>query len=158
MSLAYWARQGGYVDIPARPEKGDPELVFTPGFSGCTLVVDKKDDTTLRVWHVQGGKEDEEYNDVPRGEHGLGMINAMEYSDYGYHEAGGAVLKNITGTAFLKYENGAWHIKYQRIINSPNVSRSTTVTAFRTTKPNSFHVEYTRGHTAVQAATIPLRH
>lgn len=79
VTLAYWAPQGGYVDIPAHPQKGQPKLVLTPGFSGCTFVADKLNENTLRVRHVQGGKEDLEYNNLPDEAHGLGMISAMEY-------------------------------------------------------------------------------
>ncbi|MDU3301400.1 MAG: type VI secretion system tip protein VgrG, partial [Enterobacter ludwigii] len=84
--LAYWVPQGGYTDIPLNPTVGDPKFVFTPGFSGCALVVDLLNKNTLRVHHVQGGKEHLEYNN-PIIEHGEGMVCAMEYPDYGYHKA-----------------------------------------------------------------------
>ena len=104
VSLAYWAPQGGYVDIPAHPKNGEPKLVLTPGFSGCTFVADKLNENTIRVRHVQGGKEDLEYNNLAVDEHGQGMIDAMEYGDYGYHhDAKGRLMENITGTAFMLY-------------------------------------------------------
>ncbi|WP_229064065.1 RHS repeat protein [Morganella morganii] len=121
-TLAYWVPQGGYADIPAHPENGQPQLVFTPGFSGCSFVADKLDDTTIRVRHVQGGKEDAEYNRLHASEHGHGMIGAMEYRDYGYHENySGTVLENIQGSAFMKYEGDSWQIKYQRLKNAPGI-------------------------------------
>lgn len=120
---AYWAPQGGYVDIPAHPQKGDPTLVLTPGFSGCTFVADKLNEDTIRVRHVQGKKEDPEYNNLDDEEHGQGMIDAMEYKDYGYHHDDQRELKeNIMGTAFLKYEDNQWKIKYQSLVNAPGIA------------------------------------
>ena len=50
------------------------------------------------------------------------MIGAMEYRDYGYHENySGAVLENIQGSAFMKYEGDSWQIKYQRLKNAPGI-------------------------------------
>ncbi|WP_216891777.1 RHS repeat domain-containing protein, partial [Pseudomonas putida] len=112
MHYAYWAPQGGYVDIAAHPRKGEPELLFTPGFSGCSLVVDKMSEATLRVRHVEGSKEDAQYNDLDEAEHGMGMLGAMEFTDYGFHDAAeGRVVENVTATAFMKYEEGEWKIK-----------------------------------------------
>ncbi|TFZ49376.1 hypothetical protein E5C26_20110 [Serratia proteamaculans] len=119
---AYWAPQGGYVDIPAHPQKGEPELVLTPAFSGCSFVADKFNEKVIRVRHVQGGKEDAEYNNLDVSEHGLGMIGAMEYHDYGFHKnEEQTVVENITGSAFMKYENGKWKIKFQSLPNAPKI-------------------------------------
>ena len=38
-TLAYWVPQGGYADIPAHPENGQPQLVFTPGSAGARLLL-----------------------------------------------------------------------------------------------------------------------
>nr|WP_241391766.1 RHS repeat domain-containing protein [Serratia proteamaculans]ULG18324.1 SppC [Serratia proteamaculans] len=125
---AYWAPQGGYVDIPVHPHGGEPELVFTPGFSGCVFVADKLSENTIRVRHVEGNKEDAQYNDESI-DHGLGMIEAMEYKHYGYYtDENGIVIENITGSAFMRYEReagsdrpGKWKIKYQAIENASNI-------------------------------------
>lgn len=133
---AYWAPQGGYVDIPIHPSQGQPELVITPGFSGCTLAVDQMDGQTLRVRHVQGFKEDDEYNNLSSGEHGLGMVNAMEYFDYGYHQdSTGATIENIQATAFMRYDRSArqWSIHHQNQMNPPGISKieNTTTGLFK---------------------------
>ncbi|WP_118985793.1 hypothetical protein [Photorhabdus sp. CRCIA-P01] len=121
--LAYWAPQGGYVDIPAQPNLSrHPQYVFTPGFSGCSFVVDKMHKDILRVRHVQGGQEDAEYNNQ-NIDHGMGMIAAMEFRDYGYHEADGKVMENTYGFAFLKFNPGEkqWQLHYQKIAAAPNI-------------------------------------
>ncbi|MCA6219046.1 hypothetical protein [Photorhabdus antumapuensis] len=121
--LAYWAPQGGYVDIPAQPNLSlHPQYVFTPGFSGCSFVVDKMNKDILRVRHVQGGQEDVEYNNQ-NIDHGMGMIAAMEFRDYGYHEADGKVIENTYGFAFLKFnpEEKQWQLHYQKIAAAPNI-------------------------------------
>lgn len=120
---AYWAPQGGYVDIPAHPSNGQPQLVFTPGFSGCTLAVDQLSADTLRVRHVEGGKEDAQYNSETI-KHGLGMANAMEYRDYGYFQAGaGPLLESVQGTAFMQYDQRSkgWAIHHQSLLNTPQI-------------------------------------
>ncbi|MPY26887.1 RHS repeat-associated core domain-containing protein, partial [Shewanella sp. YLB-07] len=122
--LAYWTPQGGYVDIPTLPANGEPELVFTPGFSGCSFVVDQLDPKTLRVYHVQGNKENEEYNQRDN-QHGEGLVEAMEYVDYGFHtDESGQVMENITGSAFMAFDrkDSAWGIHYQGIANTPAIS------------------------------------
>ncbi len=121
--LAYWAPQGGYVDIPLRPNNDDPKFVFTPDFSGCALAVDLLDGNTLRVRHVQRGKENAEYNSTSI-EHGKGMVGAMEYPDYGYHRGScGNWCENITGAAFMAFDPvvGAWILHYQGILHSPAI-------------------------------------
>lgn len=134
VEFAYWAPQGGYVDIPRRPSGGEPELVFTPGFSGCALVADLLDANTLRIRHVQGGYECQEYND-PKIIHGDGLINVMQYVHYGYHPHESGYRENITGTAFMIFDrlSDAWVIRYQGIIHSPSVkSLEKTTTGFFT--------------------------
>ncbi|SEN56488.1 RHS repeat domain-containing protein [Pseudomonas sp. NFACC39-1] len=113
---AFWAPQGGYVDIPVDPGRSHPDYVFTPGFSGCSLTVDQLNDNVLRVRHVQGGKENAEYNDLPGREHGLGLGAMMEYMDYGYAlNTRGQAEEVITAFAFMKFdrEAGAWKIFHQ---------------------------------------------
>ncbi|WLH13745.1 RHS repeat protein [Pseudomonas hefeiensis] len=114
--LAFWAPQGGYVDIPVDPGRSHPDYVFTPGFSGCSLTVDQLNDNVLRVRHVQGGKESAEYNDLPGREHGLGLGAMMEYMDYGYAlNTRGQTEEVITAFAFMKFDRGAgaWKIFHQ---------------------------------------------
>ncbi|HWH89819.1 MAG TPA: RHS repeat-associated core domain-containing protein [Pseudomonas sp.] len=111
----YWAAQGGYVDIPMHPKGTEPEYVFTPGFSGCSLTVDQLNDNVLRVRHVEGNKEADQYNRLPSAEHGMGMSVAMEFVDYGFDDEGGKVVNQLTGFAFMKYEHKTktWDIHYQ---------------------------------------------
>ncbi|EBB8133592.1 RHS repeat protein [Salmonella enterica] len=160
ISAAYWAPQGGYVDIPARPETG-PKLVFTPGFSGCTFVADKLNENTIRVRHVQGGKEDLEYNNLPATEHGLGMIDAMEYSDYGYHEDSQKnSIENITGSAFMIFKDDQWNIKYQSLANAPGISslREESIGFFNKKTQLIGKIRYSEGKNVVKTKTLPLHH
>lgn len=73
IELAYWLPQGKYIDIPVFPRDGDPEILFAPAFSGCSLIVDQISHDSIRVYHVQGGRESQEYNNsnIFHG-HGLG--------------------------------------------------------------------------------------
>lgn len=123
--MGIWVPQGGYADIPLHPKNGDPELVFTPGFSGCSLTVDlfNRAENRLRVRHVQGGKENAEYNGN-HIDHGEGMIDAMEYPAYGYHKLNnGKWCNNITGAAFMRYNrmNRSWELHYQGVLYSPSI-------------------------------------
>ncbi len=156
-TLAYWAPQGGYVDIPAHPKQGEPVFVLTPGFSGCSLVADKLNDNTIRVRHVQGGKEDVEYNNLPETEHGQGMINKMEYRDYGYHhDEQGGLKENITGSAFMTYHGGKWDIKYQSLANAPGiVSLKETSVGFFAKQPQlTSKIHYSPGKKVVQTGSM----
>ncbi|MFM9381814.1 dermonecrotic toxin domain-containing protein [Pseudomonas sp. UV AK001] len=113
---AYWSPQGGYVDVPVHPEWAQPDHVFTPGFSGCSLVVDQMDENLLRVRHVEGGKEAPQYNDLAPEEHGWGLSAAMEFPDYGLRlDQNGNPDSILTGFAFMKYDRTArvWKLHYQ---------------------------------------------
>lgn len=121
----YWAPQGGYVDIPLHPTGTQPDYVFTPGFSGCSLTVDQLNDNVLRVRHVEGGKENAQYNDLSEG-HGMGQAAAMEYQDYGYAPDDQGRQENLTtGFAFMKYDRKQqqWNIHYQTIQGSSGIER-----------------------------------
>lgn len=158
-SLAYWAPQGGYVDIPAHPKNGEPELVLTPGFSGCTFVADKLNENSIRVRHVQGGKEDLEYNNLAADGHGQGMIDAMEYRDYGYHhDVQGRLMENITGSAFMIYENERWNIRYQSHANAPGISslKEESVGLFKKRTQLTGAIRYSKGGGVVKNKVIPL--
>ncbi|MBD1569479.1 RHS repeat-associated core domain-containing protein, partial [Aliivibrio sp. S10_S31] len=158
-TLAYWAPQGGYVDIPAHPKNGKPELVFTPGFSGCTFVADKLNENTIRVRHVQGGKEDLEYNNLAADEHGQGMIDAMEYRDYGYHyDVKERLMENIKGSAFMIYKNERWNIRYQSLANAPGISslKEESVGLFQKRPQLKGAICYSEGGGVVQNKVIPL--
>jgi len=160
ITAAYWVPQGGHIDIPAHPMRG-PKLVFTPGFSGCTFVADKLNDETIRVRHVQGGKEDLEYNNLAADEHGLGMIDAMEYVDYGYHhDSQGNLMENITGSAFMIYENDQWNIKYQSLTNAPGISslREESFGFFNKKTQLIGQIRYSEGKNVVKTKTLPLHH
>ncbi|WP_225739945.1 MULTISPECIES: RHS repeat domain-containing protein [Pseudomonas] len=121
----FWAPQGGYVDIPLHPSGAQPDHVFTPGFSGCSLTVDQLNDNVLRVRHVEGGKENGQYNDLSEG-HGMGQAAAMEYQDYGYAPDDQGRQENLTtGFAFMKYDRKQqhWNIHYQTIQGASGIER-----------------------------------
>lgn len=131
----FWAPQGGYVDIPANPGWGEPDHVFTPGFGGCSLVVDQLEENLLRVRHVEGGKEDAQYNKLATHEHGWGQSAAMEYRDYGIVADQNSNLDTLLGGfAFMKYDRkrGVWNIHYQAILGTPTIFR------YSTTRPGLF--------------------
>lgn len=107
---AYWCPQGKFVDIPIHPKINDAKYLFTPSFSGCTLVVDLMEkpgskEKFYRVYHVQGGKEEAEYNSLR--DHGLGMVTSMEYRHYGYFRPDvhnlNLHINNVIGSAFMAY-------------------------------------------------------
>ncbi|MGL4191075.1 MAG: hypothetical protein ACRCRU_00545 [Vibrio sp.] len=124
--MAYWSPQGGYVDIPLKPDLSmHPIYVFTPAFSGCTLVVDKIKPDKLRVRHVEGGKEQEQYNEK-NIEHGEGIYSLMEFNDYGIHKEieSEKIVQNTHGFAFLKFDEqlDCWNIHLQKQIATPVVT------------------------------------
>lgn len=76
-------------------------------------------DETFRVYHVQGGKEDVEYNNLV--DHGKGMVTAMEYRHYGYHRTDFKTLEpqnfneNVLGSAYMAYSEqmNKWILYHQ---------------------------------------------
>lgn len=104
--MGFWVPQGGSCVIPANP--GTESFVFTPDFSGCSLLVDQIDANQYRVYHVQGGSNylQKEYLSAHE-RHGLGLAASMIFDDYGD-------TTRPRGFAFLKYENERWWIYYQR--------------------------------------------
>ena len=125
--MAYWVAQGKYLDIPKHPDPHRDHLyVFTPNFSGCSFVVDDWSDDLIRVYHVEGGKEDKQYNDVK--DHSNGLINYMSFRDYGFYQKGSTTIKNITGFAFMRYNTQTrnWEIHYQKQEHAPSISQPTT--------------------------------
>lgn len=122
----YWAPQGGYVDIPVHPRWGEPDHVFTPGFSGCSFIVDQMGENVLRVRHVEAGKEAAQYNDLPGHEHGWGLSAAMEFPDYGLrNDENGNAYMILTGFAYMKYERttGEWVLHYQAQYGAPTIAQ-----------------------------------
>lgn len=132
---AYWCHQGKYVDIPIHPTGDQPKLLFTPTFSGCTMVVDLiekeingKSEPVFRVYHVQGKKENAEYNDLT--DHGYGMVTSMQYRNYGYYKADvhkpETFTENYIGSAFMAYSEQAnkWILYHQSQLNAFQMSIS----------------------------------
>ncbi|WP_250517068.1 hypothetical protein [Caballeronia sp. INDeC2] len=101
---AHWLPQGGHCDIPIIG--GEKNFVFTPDFSGCSLLVDQRDATTYRVYHVTGGSQyfSREYETRRRASDRL--AGAMTYEFYGMAGAPRAVM-------FMKFEENRWWIYYQ---------------------------------------------
>jgi hypothetical protein len=127
--FGYWAPQGGYVDIPVHPGWAEPDHVFTPGFGGCSLVVDQMEENLLRVRHVEGGKEAAQYNDLAVNEHGLGLSAAMEFPDYGLRlDENGNADSILTGFAFMKYDRTArvWKLHYQSSQGAASIIKYST--------------------------------
>jgi insecticidal toxin complex protein TccC len=157
---AYWAPQGGYVDIPVHPANGQPHLLFTPGFSGCTLAVDQLSSDTLRVRHVEGGKEDAQYN-AASIDHGLGLVNAMEYRDYGYQQQAGTLLESVVATAFMQYDPAGqqWAIHHQSLLNTPRISSLQTQVSGIFSKTTSLQasVMHPQSSRALRNPSIGLR-
>lgn len=125
---AYFLVQGRFIDIPIHPAPNQPSFVFTPPFSGCSLVVDLMERTTnnqpekfYRVYHVEGRKENQQYNDL--SDHGYGMVEIMQYKQYGYHfdTDRHRFLENVLGIAFMKYsqQHNTW-LLYQQNQYVPN--------------------------------------
>lgn len=117
---AYWCPQGGSVVIPIRPNGDQPKYLFTPAFSGCHIAIDYVDNQ-YRVYHVQGGYEKNEYNDLPIEAHGEGMVASMQYKDYGFNVIHGqdvlsdTAVQNRQGMAFLQFDNSRneWAMHYR---------------------------------------------
>ena len=106
--FGYWLPQGGSCLIPANPG-GLRTVVFTPDFSGCSIMVDQIDANNYRVYHVQGGANyfQAEYLNNPLRNNILGLAASMTSDDYGNAD-------QPRGFAFLKHEQGRWWIYMQR--------------------------------------------
>ncbi|HEV3105413.1 MAG TPA: hypothetical protein VGZ01_06980 [Trinickia sp.] len=105
--LGHWVPQGGSCLVP-RASSARP-FVFTPDFSGCSILVDQIDADSYRIYHVQGGSRHIEREYLGASEahsHGLGLAAAMTFDDYG-------TPSRPRGFAFLKYEGNRWWIYYQ---------------------------------------------
>jgi len=104
--IGYWVPQGGSCVVPSNP--GAIRYIFTPDFSGCSILVDQIGANNYRVYHVQGGLLHLQ-NEYLNGNHnhGLGLAGSMTFDDYGE-------TSSPRGFAFLKYENARWWIYYQR--------------------------------------------
>ncbi|WP_248744428.1 MULTISPECIES: RHS repeat domain-containing protein [unclassified Pseudomonas] len=156
----FWAPQGGYVDIPLNPSGTQPDHVFTPGFSGCSLTVDQLNDNVLRVRHVEGGKENAQYNDLSEG-HGMGQAAAMEYQDYGYAPDDQGRQENLTtGFAFMKYDRKQqhWNIHYQTIQGASGIEHYSPGSAgfFKKTNATVSVYPQTRVRKTMSRAVIPI--
>lgn len=102
---AYWVPQGMSCEIPVEPDDSSPKFVFTPDFSGCSLVIDQISNNKYRVYHITKGRCCDEYlrNNIDHG-HGIaGWITPDVY-------------RNDTSFIFLKYNYNInrWEIFYQR--------------------------------------------
>lgn len=138
--VAYWAAQGGYVDIPIHPKWGEPDHLFTPGFSGCSLVVDQMDASRLRVRHVEGSKEVAQYNGLATHDHGLGLSASMEYPDYGLRvNADGQADSRLLGFAFMKYDRPAqsWKLHFQASEGAATVIKYSSAKPGWVTQPDT---------------------
>lgn len=102
----YWVPQGGSCLVPVDP--GVRKFVFTPDFSGCAIRVDQIDAANYRVYHVQGGGNymQTEYEQGPH-DHGRGLAGQLDFDDYGDGQRPRAF-------AFLKHEDDAWTIYFQK--------------------------------------------
>jgi hypothetical protein len=106
--FGYWVPQGDSCVIPVRAG-GLRQLVFTPDFSGCSIMVDQIDADNYRVYHVQGGALhfQREYLNHPARLNVLGLAAAMTTDDY-------SDPQQPRGFAFLKYEEDRWWIYVQK--------------------------------------------
>ncbi len=111
----YWVPQGKSCVIPRTANRS--HFVFTPDFSGCSILVDQIDPYHYRVYHVQGSKANLKHEYLTTGHpHGLGLAAAMTFGDYG-----AACLacrtrcgrEQTRGFAFLKFEGDRWWIYAQ---------------------------------------------
>ena len=100
---AYWVPQGQSVDIPLHPNQEEPKYVFTPDFSGCSMEVDRMNAETLKVYHVEGGKEQAQY---VAQDHGWGNAASMPPTAYGS-------AAQPRGFAMMAYRDGMWQILHQ---------------------------------------------
>lgn len=157
--MAYWVAQGKYLDIPKHPDPHRDHLyVFTPNFSGCSFVVDDWSDDLIRVYHVEGSKEDKQYNDVK--DHRNGLINYMSFRDYGFYQKGNTTIKSVNGFAFMRYNTQArhWEIHYQKQEHAPALGRPTTSakTLFSSEK-YSVKVMVSKESRVVETGTIAIK-
>lgn len=141
----YWAPQGGYVDVPIHPAWDQPDHLFTPGFSGCSLVVDQMDATRLRVRHVEGAKELAQYNDLAREEHGLGLSTSMEFHEYGLRvDKNGNADSILTGVAFMRYDRSlrTWTLHFQSSQGAASIMKFSSVKSGWLTKADTLAMVY----------------
>ncbi|MDY7587578.1 cytotoxin [Vibrio cholerae] len=157
--MAYWVAQGKYLDIPKHPDPHRDHLyVFTPNFSGCSFVVDDWEDEVIRVYHVEGGKEDKQYNELQY--HGNGLINYMSFRDYGFYQQGSSIIKNITGFAFMRYNTQTrnWEIHFQKQEHAPSISQPmTSAKSLFSSEKHSAKIMASKESRIVETGTIVIK-
>lgn len=113
---AYWVPQGKFMDIPIKPGENDPQVVFTPDFTGCHFVADKLD-TKFRIYHVEGGRIEQQYENLT--EHGEGQAARFTSNDYKVKIEEPGPSRNPETPQVTKYNHGAFmYMKYDRKENS----------------------------------------
>jgi len=100
----YWVPQGGSCDVPIIA--ADRAYVFTPDFSGCSLIVDQISDSMYRVYHVTGGNGYVEMEYRKRRDPASKLAGVMTHEFYGAPGAPRALM-------FMKFEEGRWWIYFQ---------------------------------------------
>lgn len=110
---AYWLPQGGVIDIPRHPNHQQPKYVFSADFSGCSWTVTPMGNN-LRIRHVTGGQEYQQFNRLTQAEKGGDTTYAMQYIDYGYDTNVVPVLENRRGFAYMHYTGSSWQFHFQR--------------------------------------------
>jgi len=95
----YWVPQGGSCDVPIIA--ADRAYVFTPDFSGCSLIVDQISDSMYRVYHVTGGNGYVEMEYRKRRDPASKLAGVMTHEFYGAPGAPRALM-------FMKFEEGRW--------------------------------------------------
>ncbi|MFA0558326.1 MULTISPECIES: cytotoxin [unclassified Vibrio] len=157
--MAYWVAQGKYLDIPKHPDPHRDHLyVFTPNFSGCSFVVDDWSDDLIRVYHVEGSKEDQQYNDVK--DHRNGLINYMSFRDYGFYQKGNTTIKSVNGFAFMRYNIQArhWEIHYQKQEHAPALGRpNTSAKTLFSSEKHSVKVMVSKESCVIETGTIAIK-
>lgn len=112
--IGEWLPQGSNIDVRITPRDKDAKFVFTPDFSGCSLIIDQINADEFRIYHVQGqgttgNNMHEEYECHA---HGLGQITAVHAGDYVTN------ADNPCAFMFMKYvhdgDSPGWHIYKQR--------------------------------------------
>ncbi|XP_047990266.1 uncharacterized protein LOC125229461 [Leguminivora glycinivorella] len=111
---AYWLPQGGVVDIHHHPSDRQPKYVFTPDFSGCSWTVTPGSNGMLRLHHVEGGREREQFNSLTEAQKGGPITYAIQYKDYGYVVETRKLTSNVPAYAYMHYANGHWTLNFQR--------------------------------------------
>ncbi|MCL9781950.1 C80 family cysteine peptidase [Vibrio sp. S4M6] len=100
-SIGQQGSSPAYIDIPITPKSNEPQLLFTGGLGGCSVIVTQLNKETYRVFHDSRNNASLFYDNV---------VMATDYSNY-------TGTTSTQASTFMAYEKdkGGWNLVTQKL-------------------------------------------